>query len=69
MILTKQTWVYDSSSEGEAYGIIEDYKSKQNEEGYTVLKSNVDYKIKKDKKSGEVLEEKWIVTVIVSYLV
>lgn len=56
-------------SETGAYGIVEDYKAKQDEEGYTVVKSNVDYKVKKDKKSGDVLEEKWIVTVTVSYLV
>lgn len=67
MILTKQTWVYDSSSETEAYEIVNNYKSKQDEEGYTVVKSNVDYKVKKDKKTDEIIDEKWIVTVIVSY--
>lgn len=69
MILTQQKWVYECNSESEAYNTIEDYKKKQNDEGYTVVDSGVRYKVKKDRKSGEVLEEKWITTVIVSYLV
>lgn len=69
MILTKQTWEYESASESEADSIIEDYKKKQNTEGFTVTNCGSKYKVKKDKKTGDIIDEKWITTVTVGYLI
>lgn len=38
-------------------------------EGYTVVNDKTVYKMKKDRKTGEVLEEKWVATITVSYLI
>ena len=65
--LIKKTYVYNIDSEKEATATIEDYKQKQYEEGYVVLKTKVDYKTKKDRKTGEIVEEKWITEVTIGY--
>lgn len=65
--LIKQTYVYDIDNEDEATRTVEDYKSKQLSEGYTVLRSKIDYKAKKDKKTGEIAEEKWVTEVTLKY--
>ena len=44
-----------------------DYKSRAVKAGYTVVKTKVDYKSKKDRKSGEIIDEWWMVEVTVSY--
>lgn len=65
--LTKRTTEYHAYSEPEATKIVEDYKANAAAEGYTVIKSKINYKQKKDRKTGEVIEEVWIVEVTVSY--
>ena len=65
--LKKVTYEYDIDSEKEADLTIEEYKNKQYDEGYTVLKTKVDYKAKKDRKTGEITEEKWITSVTLGY--
>lgn len=66
-ILTKKTDVYETYSEEEAGEIVEEYKAKQIGENYTVLNSKVDYKRKVDKKTGDITDEKWIVSITVGY--
>lgn len=65
--LIKTTYVYNIDNEDESARTIQDFKDKQLTEGYTVLKSKVDYKTKKDRKSGEVIEEKWVTEVTIAY--
>lgn len=65
--LVKTTYVYNIDNEEESAKTIQDYKDKQLTEGYTVLKSKVDYKTKKDRKTGEITEEKWVTEVTLSY--
>lgn len=65
--LTKKTDVYETYSEEEAGEIVEEYKTKQVSENYTVLNSKVDYKRKVDKKTGDITDEKWIVSITVGY--
>lgn len=65
--LIKTTYVYNIDNEEESAKTIQDYKDKQLTEGYTVLKSKVDYKTKKDRKTGEITEEKWVTEVTLSY--
>lgn len=65
--LVKTTYVYNIDNEEESTKTIQDYKDKQLTEGYTVLKSKVDYKTKKDRKTGEITEEKWVTEVTLSY--
>lgn len=65
--LTKKTDVYETYSEEEAGEIVEEYKAKQVSENYTVLNSKVDYKRKVDKKTGDITDEKWIVSITVGY--
>jgi hypothetical protein len=66
-MMTKKTEVYRVDSEHEATDIVEDYKARANREGYTVTKTKVDYKSKKDRKTGELTEEWWVVEVTVAY--
>lgn len=54
-------------SEQEAMDIIEEYKSNQAVEGYTLTKYNTTYKCKKDRKTGDVILEYWIVKVQKEY--
>lgn len=65
--LIKTTYVYNIDNEDESARTIQDFKDKQLTEGYTVLKSKVDYKTKKDRKSGEIIEEKWVTEVTIAY--
>ena len=65
--LTKVTYVYNIDSEKEAAQTIEEYKGKKYDEGYTVLKTKVDYKTKKDRKTGEITDERWITEVTLGY--
>lgn len=65
--LIKQTDVYYTYSEKEATDTVEEYKANQHVKGYTVLKTKIDYKIKKDRKTGEIIDEKWIVEITISY--
>ena len=65
--LVKTTNVYHIDSEKEATETVEECKREQYEKGYTVQKTKVDYKVKKDRKSGEITDEKWVVEITVSY--
>lgn len=67
--LTKITKTYDVDNEKEATETVEECKQKQYDEGYTVLKTKVDYKPKKDRKTGEIVDEKWVVELTVSYVI
>ena len=67
MIMTKKTEVYRVDTEEEATNIIEEYKARAVNEGYTVSKTKVDYKSKKDRKTGEITDEWWMVEVTVAY--
>lgn len=67
--LVKTTNVYHIDSEKEATAAVEECKAKQYDEGYTVLKTKVDYKPKKDRKTGEIIDEKWIVELTVGYII
>jgi len=66
-MMTKKTEVYRVDTENEATEIVEDYKARAMNEGYTVVKTKVDYKSKKDRKTGEIADEWWMVEVTVSY--
>ena len=65
--LRKRTDEYDIDSEKEAAATVEEYKEKQYEEGYTVLKTKIDYKAKKDRKTGEIVDENWVTSITVAY--
>lgn len=65
--LVKQMYTYNVYSEKDATQTVEEFKDRQDEEGYTVTKTKVDYKVKKDRKTGEIVEEKWIVEITITY--
>lgn len=67
MMMTKKTEVYRVDTEAEATNLVEDYKVKATNEGATVSKTKVDYKSKKDRKTGEITDEWWMVEVTISY--
>ena len=64
---TKQSHSFKADTEKEAESIVEGYKENAFKEGYTVSKTKVDYKSKKDRKTGEIAEEWWNVEVTLSY--
>ena len=59
--LIKETLTFRIDSEEEAMQTVENYKANQVSEGYTLLKYKNDYKSKKDRKPGEIVDEWWIV--------
>ena len=65
--LIKTTYVYNADSEQESTNLIEKYKNEQLEKGYMVTKSKVDYKAKKDRKTGEIVSENWLTEVTIAY--
>lgn len=65
--LIKTTYVYNADSEQESTSLIEKYKNEQLEKGYMVTKSKVDYKAKKDRKTGEIISENWLTEVTIAY--
>lgn len=65
--LIKQTFVYDIDDENEAAATVEEFKNEQLEKGYTVLKSKIDYKAKKDRKTGEIVDENWKTEITIAY--
>ncbi len=64
---TKETITHEADTEVEANSIIEDFKSRAISEGFTVTKTKVDYKTKKDRKTGEITEEWYNVEVTFTY--
>ena len=67
MTMTKKTEVYRVDTEEEAATIVDEYKARAVRDGFTVSKTKVDYKSKKDRKTGEITDEWWIVEVTISY--
>lgn len=65
--LKTETLTFKVDSEQEAITLIEECKEKQNTENYTLNKYNTVYKSKKDRKTGEILEEYWLVSTTKEY--
>lgn len=61
--LKTETFVFKVDSEQGAMDTIEEYKANQLTEGYTLTKYNTIYKSKKDRKTGEIVDEYWLVSV------
>ena len=64
---TKHTRSFKADTESEAESIVEGFKANSVKEGYTVTKTKVDYKSKKDRKTGEITEEWYNVEVTMAY--
>lgn len=54
-------------TENEANSVVDNWKNRAIKEGFTITKTKVDYKTKKDRKTGEIVEEWWMVEVTISY--
>lgn len=64
-MLMKTTDVYRVNDENDAVKLIEEFKSKQAEEGYTLTKSG--YVLKTKKSKGEIIDSWAVVTIEMSY--
>ena len=62
-----ETQTYVAPTEQRAIEVIEQFKEAQSNEGYTLTKYNTTYKCKKDRKTHEIIEEYWLVTVTKEY--
>lgn len=65
--LIKETLTFRIDNEEEAMSTVENYKANQGVDGYTLLKYKNDYKSKKDRKTGEIVDEWWIVEITKGY--
>jgi hypothetical protein len=65
--LKTETLVFKVSSEQLAMDTIEEYKNNQITDGYTLTKYNTTYKCKKNRKTGEIENEFWLVSVTKEY--
>ena len=65
--LKTETLVFKVNSEQLAMDTIEEYKNSQNVDGYTLTKYNTTYKSKKNRKTGEIEDEFWLVSVTKEY--
>lgn len=65
--LKTETLTFKVDSEQEALNIIEECKEKQHTEGYTLTKYNTVYKSKKDRKTGEIVDEYWLASTTKEY--
>ena len=65
--MTKETLTFRIDNEEEAMALVESYKANQSVDGYTLLKYKNDYKSKKDRKTGEIVDEWWMVEVTKGY--
>lgn len=65
--LKTETLVFKVNSEQRAIEIVEEYKNNQMTDGYTLTKYNTTYKSKKDRKTHEIVEEYWLVSVTKEY--
>lgn len=61
--LKTETFVFKVDSEQLAMDTIEEYKNGQLEEGYVLTNYKTTYKSKKDRKTGEIVNEYWLVSV------
>lgn len=65
--LKTETLIFKVDSEQLAMETIEAYKDKQTNENYILTKYNTTYKSKKDRKTGEIIDEYWLVSVTKEY--
>lgn len=65
--LKTETLIFKVDSEQLAMDTIEQYKDNQTTETYTLTKYNTTYKSKKDRKTGEIVDEYWLVSVTKEY--
>ena len=65
--LKTETLVFKVSSEQLAMDTVEEYKNNQLVDGYTLTKYNTTYKSKKDRKTKEIIEEYWLVSITKEY--
>ena len=65
--LKTETLVFKVDSEQLAMDTIEEYKNNQSVDGYTLTKYNTTYKCKKSRKTGEIEDEFWLVSVTKEY--
>ena len=65
--LKTETLIFKVDSEQLAMDTIEQYKDNQATEAYTLTKYNTTYKSKKDRKTGEIVDEYWLVSVTKEY--
>jgi len=65
--LKTETLVFKVDSEQLAMDTIEEYKNNQDTDGYTLTKYNTTYKCKKNRKTGEIENEFWLVSVTKEY--
>ncbi len=63
--LIKETLTYRVDTEDQAIAMIEDVKSKQSQEGYSVKESK--YQLKQKKLKGEIVDEYFFVTLTKIY--
>lgn len=66
-ILRKVTYQYDIDNEAESADTIQKFKDEQETNHYKVLKHKTDYKVKKDRKTGEIIDENWLTEVTLGY--
>ena len=67
MELVKELLTYSVATESEACGLIEQFRQDQTKDGYTIGKNGYVSKTKVDKKTGDLIEEKYLVTVEKKY--
>lgn len=65
--LKTETLIFKVDSEQLAMDTIEKYKNEQAIENYTLTKYNTTYKSKKNRKTGEIEDEYWLVSVTKEY--
>lgn len=65
--LKTEQLTFKVNSEQRAMEIIEQHKDNQLSENYTLTKYNTTYKCKKDRKTGEIIDEYWLVVVQKEY--
>lgn len=65
--LKTETLIFKVDSEQLAMDTIEQYKDDQITGNYTLTKYNTTYKSKKDRKTGEIIDEYWLVSVTKEY--
>ena len=65
--LKTETLVFKVDSEQLAMDTIDEYKANQITQQYTLTKYNTTYKCKKDRKTGELTDEFWLVSITKEY--
>lgn len=65
--LKTETQTYIAPTEQCAIDTIEKYKEAQAKEGYILTNYKTTYKCKKDRKTGEIIDEHWLVSVTKEY--